>query len=193
MSRIGRMPIAVPPGVQVQLNNGTITVKGPKGQLTRRVHPAMKVEVADGQILVRRPSDQVNHRALHGLTRSLIANMVTGVTTGFQKTLALHGVGYRVARAGEKLSLQLGFSHPVELALPQGVQLGAVESFTPTQANEWLSGRVSLTSIDKELLGEVAANIRALRKPEPYKGKGIRYAGERIRRKAGKAAGKGKK
>ena len=193
MSRIGRMPIPVPAGVQVQLHNSTITVKGPKGELTRTVPREMQIEMQDGAIVVKRPTDQTQHRALHGLTRTLIANMVTGVTSGYSKTLVLHGVGYRVAKMGDRLSLQLGFSHPVEIALPPEVQIGAVESFTPTQANEWLSGRFTLTSTNKELLGEVAAKIRALREPEPYKGKGIRYLGERVRRKAGKAAGKGKK
>lgn len=193
MSRIGKMPIPVPAGVQVQITDHHIVVKGPKGELARDIHPDMMVEMHDGQLVVKRPSDDTQHRALHGLTRSLIANMVTGVTQGFEKTLELTGVGYRVAKVGDRLSLQLGFSHPIELVPPPGVEIAAVESFTPTATNEWLSGRFSVRGIDKEVVGELAAKIRAIRAVEPYKGKGLRYKGERVRRKAGKAAGKGKK
>jgi len=193
MSRIGRAPIPVPAGVEVRIEDHHVMVKGPKGELSRTIHPDMLVELRDGQIVVERPSEDALHRSLHGLTRTLIANMVTGVTKGFEKTLELTGVGYRVARAGNRLSLQLGFSHPVELVPPPGVEIAGVETFTPTQSNEWLSGRFTLRGIDKEMVGELAAKIRHIRQVEPYKGKGLRYAGERVRRKAGKAAGKGKK
>jgi len=193
MSRIGRAPIPVPAGVEVRIEDHHISVKGPKGELSRAIHPDMLVELRDGQIIVERPSEDVLHRSLHGLTRTLIANMVTGVTKGFEKTLELTGVGYRVARVGNRLSLQLGFSHPVELVPPPGIEITGVETFTPTQSNEWLSGRFTLRGIDKQMVGELAAKIRRIREVEPYKGKGLRYAGERVRRKAGKAAGKGKK
>lgn len=192
MSRIGRAPIPVPAGVQVEIVDHTVKVRGPKGELTRRIHPAMIVEHRDGQILVKRPSDESQHRALHGLTRALIANMVTGVTSGFSKTLEITGVGYRATKQGEKLVFQLGYSHPIELVPPPGIQIGALETFTPTATNEWMSTRFAVQGIDKELVGEVAAKIRKLREVEPYKGKGIRYKGEIVRRKAGKAAGKGK-
>ncbi|HLH72355.1 MAG TPA: 50S ribosomal protein L6, partial [Chloroflexota bacterium] len=192
MSRIGRMPIPVPSGVQVQIEGHRVRVRGPRGELMREIHPAMNLELHDGQILVTRPSDSNQHRALHGLTRALVANMVNGVTNGFSKTIEITGVGYRATKQGEKLVFQLGYSHPVELVPPTGIQIGNIETFTPTQANEWLSTRFAVTGIDKELVGEVAAKIRKLRAVEPYKGKGIRYQGEVVRRKAGKAAGKGK-
>jgi large subunit ribosomal protein L6 len=192
MSRIGRAPIPIPAGVQVEIADHSIVVRGPKGELTRKIHPAMIVERSDGQILVKRPSDQAEHRALHGLTRALIANMVTGVTSGFSKTLEITGVGYRATKQGDKLVFQLGYSHPVELVPPPGIQIGQIETFTPTAVNDWLSTRFAIQGIDKELVGEVAAKIRKLREVEPYKGKGIRYRGEIVRRKAGKAAGKGK-
>jgi large subunit ribosomal protein L6 len=153
----------------------------------------MTVVLRGGEIVVERPDDSVQNRALHGLTRSLIANMVTGVTKGFAKTLELAGVGYRVSGNSRRLALQLGFSHPIEITPPSGIEIGQIQSFTPTQGNEWLSGRFTINGIDKELVGEVAANIRKIREVEPYKGKGLRYQGERVRRKAGKAAGKGKK
>jgi large subunit ribosomal protein L6 len=168
-------------------------VKGPLGELEREVHPEITISLRDDQIVVERPDDSVQHRALHGLTRSLVANMVSGVTKGFEKTLELAGVGYRVAGNPRRLALQLGFSHPIEITPPDGIQIAQIQSFTPTQANEWLSGRFTIRGIDKEVVGEVAAKIRRMRQIEPYKGKGLRYAGERIRRKAGKAAGKGKK
>lgn len=193
MSRIGRQPIPVPAGVQVQIQDHTIRVKGPKGELSRDIHPAMILEQEDGQLLVKRPSEERKHKALHGLTRSLIANMVEGVTNGFTKTLEITGVGYRAQKQGDKLVFQLGYSHPVEMLPPNGIQFGTVETFTPTTANEWLSTRLSVVGIDKEKVGAVAADIRRLREVEPYKGKGIRYQGEVVRRKAGKAAGKGKK
>jgi large subunit ribosomal protein L6 len=192
MSRIGRAPIPVPPGVQVELDEHTVRVKGPKGELSRTIHPAMQIERQDGQLLVKRPSDQRLHRSLHGLTRTLIANMVTGVTTGFAKTLEITGVGYRAQKQGDKLVFQLGYSHPVEFNAPSGIQFGTVETFTPTAANEWLSTRLTVQGIDKELVGATAAKLRSFREVEPYKGKGIRYQGEVVRRKAGKAAGKGK-
>lgn len=192
MSRIGRAPIPIPSGVQVQIDDHLVRVKGPKGELKRQIHPDMSVEQQDGQLLVHRPSDAGMHRALHGLTRTLIANMVQGVTTGFSKTLEITGVGYRATRQGEKIVFQLGYSHPVEFVPPPGIQIGSVETFTPTSANEWLSARLSVQGIDKEQVGQVTANLRQLREVEPYKGKGIRYQGEVVRRKAGKAAGKGK-
>jgi large subunit ribosomal protein L6 len=176
MSRIGRMPIPIPDGVEVTLIGSHVTVSGPLGTLERDVHPEMTVVHGDGALRVERPSDAPRHRALHGLTRSLVANMVTGVTSGFTKTLEISGVGYRAQLQGETLVLALGFSHPVEITPPPGIQF-TVE--TPT--------RLAVSGPDRELVGQVAADIRARRKPEPYKGKGIRYAGEQIRRKAGKA------
>jgi large subunit ribosomal protein L6 len=193
MSRIGRQPIPVPPGVQVDIQDHTVRVTGPKGELSREVRPGIIVEQQDGQILVKRPSDEREYRELHGLYRTLIANMVEGVTNGFSKQLEITGVGYRATKQGDKLVFQLGYSHPVEMVAPAGIQFGNVETFTPTSANEWLSTRLTVTGIDKEKVGAVAADIRRLREVEPYKGKGIRYRGEVVRRKAGKAAGKGKK
>ena len=176
MSRIGRMPIAIPSGVEVTQEGNTLTVKGPLGTLQRVVHPEMSVEREDGTLRVVRPTDEPRHRALHGLTRTLVNNMVTGVTTGFTKNLEISGVGYRATLQGEKLVLALGYSHPVEVAPPPGIRFSVD---TPT--------RLAVNSADKELVGQVAAYIRSRRKPEPYKGKGIRYAGEQILRKAGKA------
>lgn len=193
MSRIGRAPIPVPAGVQVHIDDHHVRVTGPLGELEREIHRDMSVALRDNEVVIERPDDSVQHRSLHGLTRSLVANMVTGVTKGFEKTLELSGVGYRVAGNPRRLSLQLGFSHPIEITPPEGISIAQVQSFTPTQANEWLSGRFTIRGIDKEAVGEVAARIRKLREVEPYKGKGLRYQGERIRRKAGKAAGKGKK
>lgn len=196
MSRIGKAPIPVPAGVKVQIEDHHIVVSGPKGELSRTIHPEIAARLdQEGDkalVIVERPSDAIRHRALHGLTRTLVANMVTGVTTGFEKTIEVVGVGYRVARAGSRLSLQLGFSHPIEIEPPPGIEITSVESYTPTQTNEWLSGRFTIRGSDKEIVGELAAKIRQIREVEPYKGKGLRYAGERIRRKAGKAAGKGK-
>jgi large subunit ribosomal protein L6 len=192
MSRIGRAPINLPSGVDVQIEPPRVTVKGPKGQLSRELHPDIEVVRQDGVLEVRRPSDQRQHRSLHGLTRSLVANMVTGVTDGFGKTLEVYGVGYRGQKQGERMVLALGFSHPIELVPPPGLEITEVQTFSPTQANEYLSTRFTIRGIDKEAVGQFAAEIRHLRPPEPYKGKGIRYQGERIRRKAGKAAGKGK-
>jgi large subunit ribosomal protein L6 len=178
MSRVGRAPIAVPGGVTVTLDAGTVTVAGPQGRLSRSLPGAITVRQEESALLVERPDDQRQNRALHGLTRSLVANMVTGVTAGFTKELEIVGVGYRaVAKGPSSLELALGFSHPVTVEAPDGV---VFEVPTPT--------RVIVKGIDKEKVGQVAADVRKLRKPEPYKGKGIRYAGERVIRKAGKAA-----
>jgi len=180
MSRIGRKPIAVPNGVTVTLDNRTITVKGPKGTLSRELHKDMKVNVAENEIVVERPSDHKLHRSLHGTTRSVIANMITGVTDGYAKTLELVGVGYRANKTGEKLVLNVGYSHPVEI-VPQGVEFEV-----PAQ------NKIIVRGIDKELVGAYAAKVRSVREPEPYKGKGIKYENERILRKEGKAGGKKK-
>lgn len=198
MSRIGRQPIAVPAGVQVNIDDAThrVTVKGPKGELSRVVNSEMGLALDNGTLVVSRPSESKPHKAMHGLTRTLIANMVTGVTTGYRKTIELNGVGYRALKQGERLLLQVGFSHPVEVMPPPGVTITSVETFTPTTANGWLSARFSVEGINKEQVGQTAAEVRAIRKAEPYKGKGFRYQGEVIRRKAGKArkaGGKGGK
>ncbi|MCH4178919.1 MAG: 50S ribosomal protein L6 [Megasphaera sp.] len=179
MSRIGRMPIDIPAGVDVKLDGQIIKVKGPKGELTRTLHPDMKVTIADNVITVERPSDEKEHRSLHGLTRALIANMVTGVSTGFKKELEIVGVGYRAQMKGKKLALTLGFSHPLELDAPEGI---TIECPSATQ--------IVVSGANNEHVGEFAAKIRGYRLPEPYKGKGIRYVGEHVRRKAGKAGTK---
>ena len=176
MSRIGRLPIAIPAGVDVTIDGRTVTVKGPKGQLSRELHPDMRVAREDGSIVVSRPTEQKTHKQLHGLTRTLVNNMVVGVTDGYRKGLEITGVGYRAVKVGEKLQLSLGYSHPVEIDPPSGISF---EVENPT--------RLAVIGIDKELVGQVAARVRATRKPEPYKGKGVRYSGEYIRRKAGKA------
>jgi large subunit ribosomal protein L6 len=176
MSRIGRTPVVIPSDVDVTINGREVTVKGPRGTLSMEVSPPIEVSQADGAIKVTRPSDEGEIRALHGLSRSLIANMVTGVTQGYSKTLEIVGVGYRVQAKGQNLEFSLGFSHPVPVTPPDGITL-RVE--TPT--------RFVVEGIDKQQVGEVAANIRKLRKPDPYKGKGVRYQGEQIRRKVGKA------
>jgi large subunit ribosomal protein L6 len=178
MSRIGRLPVDLPKGVETKLDGSRLTVKGAKGTLDLDVHPDMAVVLEDGQIRVERPSDQKDHRALHGLTRSLIANMVTGVTDGFTKTLEIVGVGYRAEAKGKALTLNVGFSHPINYQPAEGVELS-----TPNQTTVVVSG------IDKQKVGQAAAEIRGFRPPEPYKGKGIRYQGEHVRRKAGKTAG----
>lgn len=183
MSRIGRAPIEIPAGVTVTLaDNNTVTVKGPKGELTRTFHKDMIIEIEGNIITVKRPSDNKEHRSLHGLTRALIANMVHGVTHCFTKTLEINGVGYRAAQAGKNVNLSLGFSHPVVVEPPAGIKL---EVPAPN--------RIVVSGISKEEVGAVAANIRGYREPEPYKGKGIKYEGEVVRRKVGKAGGKGKK
>ena len=176
MSRIGRLPITVPSGVDVALDGRVITVKGPKGSLTRELHPDMTVAREDDRLVVTRPTEQKTHKQLHGLTRTLVNNMVVGVTDGYRKALEITGVGYRASKVGEKLQLNLGYSHPIEIDPPAGISF---EVENPT--------RLAVLGIDKELVGEIAARVRATRKPEPYKGKGVRYAGEQIRRKAGKA------
>lgn len=181
MSRIGKMPISVPAGVEVKNDNNTITVKGPKGELTKQFSKELTINIADGVITVSRPSDDKMHRSLHGLTRTLIANMVEGVTNGFSKTLEIEGIGYRAAKQGNKVNLNLGFSHPVIIEETDLVKLDVPQP-----------NKIVVSSIDKQAVGQVAAEIREKRPPEPYKGKGIRYAGERIIRKEGKA-GKGKK
>jgi large subunit ribosomal protein L6 len=176
MSRIGRAPVPVPDGVAVQINDGKITVKGPKGELSRSIPGAITVRQDEGQLLVERPDDERENRALHGLARALVNNMVVGVTEGFKKELDIVGVGYRAtARGPEKLDLALGFSHPVSIDAPPGITFDVP---SPTHIN--------VNGIDKELVGQVAANIRKLRKPEPYKGKGVRYTNEHVARKAGK-------
>lgn len=177
MSRVGRKPISVPQGVKVQKAGQSITVAGPKGELQASVHPDITVEVKDNIVTVTRSTDQKQHRALHGLWRANIQNMVKGVTGGYSRKLELVGVGYRAEMKGKKLQLLLGFSHPILFAPPNGIKVEA-----PTQTNITISG------IDKQLVGQVAAKIRSFRPPEPYKGKGVKYEGEYIRRKAGKAA-----
>jgi large subunit ribosomal protein L6 len=176
MSRIGRLPIAVPSGVDVKIDGRHLTVKGPKGELSRELHPDISVGREDGNLVVTRPTEQKHHRQLHGLTRTLVNNMVVGVTTGYRKGLEITGVGYRASLVGRKLQLNLGYSHPIEIDPPSGITF---ELENPT--------RLAVVGIDKELVGEIAARVRATRKPEPYKGKGVKYAGEYIRRKAGKA------
>jgi large subunit ribosomal protein L6 len=176
MSRIGRLPITVPSGVDVTIDGRNVTVKGPKGTLSRSLHPDITVSREDGTLVVTRPTEQKTHKQLHGLTRTLVSNMVVGVTDGYRKGIEITGVGYRAALSGRKLTLNLGYSHPIEIEPPQGISF---EVENPT--------RLAVVGIDKELVGEIAAKVRATRKPEPYKGKGVRYAGEYVRRKAGKA------
>jgi len=176
MSRIGKMPVKIPAGVTVALAGDQITVKGPKGALERRLHPLMSVQVVDDEVRVARPSDEGPVRALHGLTRALIQNMVEGVTRGYSKTLEINGVGYRASAEGRTLTFQLGYSHPVIYPVPEGIQVEVRDQV-----------RVVLSGCDKEQVGQVAANIRGFRPPDPYKAKGVMYAGERVRRKAGKA------
>jgi large subunit ribosomal protein L6 len=179
MSRIGRKPITIPSGVDVTIDGSTVRVKGPRGQLERTLHSEMVVERNGDEIQVRRPSDTASHRALHGLTRTLVANMVEGVTAGYKKTLEIVGVGYRAENKPFGLTLNLGYSHPFDFRAPEGITLRAV---SPTV--------VEVEGTYKEVVGQVAAEIRSLRPPEPYKGKGVKYQGEVIRRKAGKAGGK---
>jgi len=177
MSRVGKQPVPVPDGVEVRVEGSRVSVKGPKGSLEQSFDPDMGIELVDGEVRVTRPTDQVRHRALHGLTRSLIANMVEGVTEGFRRSLEIQGVGYRAETRGRNLVLNVGFSHPVEFDVPEGIE---IEVENPTLLH--------VKGADKQLVGEVAAEIRHVRPPEPYKGKGIRYVGEQVRRKAGKAA-----
>jgi large subunit ribosomal protein L6 len=177
MSRIGKKPLEIPAGVTVTVNESTVTVKGPKGELTRTFNADINVKVEDNVLTVTRPSDQKEHRALHGTTRSLLGNMVEGVSKGFEKGLELVGVGYRATKSGNKLVLAVGYSHPVEIVPEQGIEIEV-----PTNT------KVIVKGTDKERVGAIASNIRAIRPPEPYKGKGIRYEGEYVRRKEGKTA-----
>jgi large subunit ribosomal protein L6 len=179
MSRIGKKPVPIPKGVTVTLDGSKITVKGPKGELSRSLPGAMLVSMKDNEVVVERPSDENEHKALHGLTRTLVANMVEGVTAGFSKQLEISGVGYKAEQRPYGLQLSLGFSHVIEYRAPAGIKLTAPQ---PTQVN--------IEGANKEMVGQVAAEIRSYRPPEPYKGKGIKYAGEQVRRKAGKAGGK---
>lgn len=182
MSRIGKKPIPIPDKVHVEIVDNQVTVRGPKGTLSRTFHPDIKIEQEGGVLKVQRPTDQRTHRALHGLSRALLANMVTGVSAGYSKTLEIEGTGYRVEMQGPKLMLYLGYSHPIEFAPPPGITFEVPKG-----------GRtVTVSGVDKELVGEIAARIRRQRPPEPYKGKGIRYAGEQVRRKAGKTGKVGK-
>ena len=177
MSRIGRMPVPKPASVTVEIEGSHVTVRGPRGELSREFHPDMMVELDGDQVLVRRPSDDRQHKALHGLTRALLANMVEGVTTGFSKRLQVEGVGYRAEKRGESLVLYVGFSHPVEVEPPPGITFTVERSYRT----------FTVEGADKEVVGNTAAHVRAIRPPEPYKGKGIRYEGEWVRRKPGKA------
>lgn len=179
MSRIGRKPITRPDNVKVTINDNIITVEGPKGVLNERIPQDISIEINDSELLITRPSDAKKHRALHGLTRALVANMVEGVSKGFEKKLELVGVGYRAQMQGSKLVINIGFSHPVEVEPPQGIEFEAPAAT-----------KITIKGIDKQLVGNTAAHIRAIRKPEPYKGKGIKYEGEIIRRKAGKSGAK---
>ena len=182
MSRIGKMPITVPAGVTVTIEDNHVTVKGPKGELTRQINKNMKLTMDNGVITVERPNDEKESRSLHGLSRTLINNMIIGVTQGFSKTLEINGVGYRAAKQGQNINFTLGFSHPVVKEPPAGI------TFEVPAPN-----KIVVSGADKEVVGAVAADIRTLRPPEPYKGKGIRYEGEHVRRKIGKAGAKGKK
>src|SRR5919201_2175859 len=177
MSRIGKLPIVLPDGVEVRLEGRQATVTGPRGTLTQVLPPRITVRHEDGRVLVERPDDEREHRALHGLVRSLVANMVEGVTSGFEKRLEIQGVGYRVQAQGADLVFSLGYSHPISVKAPEGITF---EVTSPT--------RFAVRGIDKQQVGQVAAEIRRLRKPDPYKGKGVRYAGEQVRRKAGKTS-----
>ena len=181
MARIGKAPIEVPAGESIQVKDNTVTVKGPKGELSQTINPDIKVEVEDGRILVSRPSDNREHRALHGLYRALIHNMVVGVSEGYKKEMELVGVGYRATATGQVLELSLGFSHAIYIKMPKEIKIEA-----KSERNK--NPLIILESPDKQLLGQVCAKIRSLRKPEPYKGKGIKFVGEIIRRKSGKSA-----
>ena len=178
MSRIGKRPVEVPKGVDVTVNGNLVRVTGPKGDLTLNIHPQMKVKLEGGEVLVERPSDSVDHKALHGLTRTLISNMVGGVTQGYKKGLEIHGVGYKAEKSGKGIKITVGYSHTVQYDAPPGISID-----TPNPTTVMVSGA------DKQMVGQVASEIRAVRPPEPYKGKGIRYQGEQVRRKAGKTAG----
>lgn len=181
MSRIGKQPVAIPQGVDVKMDGNVLTVKGPGGEMVKEMHRDMLISVEDNQIVVKRPSEDKLHRSLHGLTRTLVYNMVEGVTKGFQKELELAGVGYRAAKQGNKLVLTVGYSHPVEMDPPTGVEVEVPAA-----------NKIIVKGIDKQAVGAFAAKVRSVREPEPYKGKGIKYATERIRRKVGKTGGKKK-
>jgi len=182
MSRIGLLPIAIPQGIEVKIDGSEVVVKGSKGELRRRFHPGISIALKNGDLIVTRPSDSKIHRSLHGLTRSLLANMVTGVSEGFEKVLEINGVGYRAQQSGNKLLLQVGYSNTVEFSPPPGISV-SVEG----------TNRIRVAGIDKEAIGEAAARIRAIRPPDSYKGKGIKYFGEKLRLKPGKAGKIGKK
>ena len=182
MSRIGKKPIPVPNGIEVTIKGNEFAVKGPKGELSRLLSPDMSLELNDGLIIISRPTDSKPHRSMHGLTRTLVANMVQGVSEGFQKNLEIVGVGYRAQMTGDKLTLQVGYSHPVEMSAPEGI------SFSLEGTN-----KITVSGIDKEMVGETAAKIRAVKPPDHYKGKGVRYSGEYVRLKAGKAGKVGSK
>jgi len=177
VSRIGKAPIVIPAGVEIKKDGNTVVVKGPKGELSRSFHPAINIAIEGDKILVKRSSNERYHRSLHGLSRTLLANMVKGVTEGFEKTLEIQGVGYRAVKKGEDVELMLGHSHPVRIPKEEGIEI-EVPAAT----------KIVVKGVDKERVGEVAARLRAIRKPEPYKGKGVRYQGEYVRRKAGKTA-----
>jgi len=179
MSRVGKSPIAIPDKAKVEITASKVTVTGPKGSLSREIHPEITAAIEDNQVVVSRPSDAKRHRALHGLTRALLNNMVVGVTSGYRRELEVIGVGYRIEMRGKHLVLYLGYSHPVVFSAPEGITVSALPK----------ENKIVVEGIDKELVGQCAAKIRSLRKPEPYKGKGIRYVGEHIRTKAGKTAG----
>jgi large subunit ribosomal protein L6 len=184
MSRIGSKPVSIPKGVTITLNNdNSITVKGPKGELKEAIDRDIKMEVKDDQVILGRPTDQIRHRAMHGLYRALIANMIKGVTDGYKKNLELIGVGFKASNQGNVLDLSLGYSHNIVFEIPKELKVA-------TAQEKGQNPTISLEGVDKQLLGQVAAKLRGLRKPEPYKGKGIRYVGEIVRKKAGKAAGK---
>ena len=184
MSRIGKAPISIPGNVNIDISKGNmVTIKGPKGELKQQIDQDMKIEIEDGTLTVSRPTDQKRHRAMHGLSRSLLNNMVEGVSNGYVKELELVGVGYRASNTGQLLELMLGYSHPVMFAIPKEVTV-------TTETVKGQNPKVRLESHDKQLIGQIAAKIRAFRKPEPYKGKGVRYVGEQLRRKAGKTAAK---
>jgi len=192
MSRIGRAPIAVPKGVTITIGDGEVAVKGPKGTLTTPVPQDITVVQEDGQLVVNRPSDSTQHKSLHGLTRALLANAVTGANTGFTKILQLRGVGYRAEAAGKNLNMALGYSHPISLPLPAGIAASVVPS-TPTTENGFLAATITLECHSKQILGDFAAEVRRQRPVEPYKGKGLRYSTEVVKRKMGKAAKSDKK
>jgi large subunit ribosomal protein L6 len=183
MSRVGYKPIEIPPGVEVELSGSQISVKGPKGELARSLHPSIKITVEDDRIVLDRRSNASYHRSLHGLTRSLVANMVTGVATGFERVLEIWGIGYRAQVTGEGLVLSVGYSNPVTIPEQEGIKF---EAEAVRGVKKELTTRIVVRGVDKELVGEIAARIRSTRPPEPYKGKGIRYEGEYVRRKAGK-------